>query len=303
MNILKTTIWTGIALSSIAMLFSVACTKNTSGNTVPAGRQRINVYLNDDPVPNLTDVLVDIRYVEVKVDTGTIHHDDDYYDDDHEGDENEGAEDGQGEDRHRGDHFGQWDTLNIRPGLYDLLKLKNGVDTLLASGTAFAGKVTRIRITLGTAGSVVVDSTHTYPLTICDGDPYVYVRVPSNAIDTVGGGHIRIRLDFDIARSIEYEDGHYCLHPKLCSYSDDNTGRIEGEVGPAQAHAWVMAVNGTDTAYAMPEDDGEFQLRGLKPATYSVLFKAAPPYRDSTINNVQVHAGDDTHLPSVVLHQ
>lgn len=298
MNPVKTNFRVAIALFSITTLVVAACNKQGSGgSSVPFGKQSIAVYLNDDPIPNLSSVLVDIRYVEVKVDTGAIHHDDAYYDDDHEGDSTDTSS-----ASHESDRFGQWDTLQIQPGVYDLLKLKNGVDTLLANGLAYAGKVSRIRITLGTANSVVVDST-TYPLTICSGAPYVYVRVMSNDMDDLGRGQFRTRLDFDIANSIESENGHYCLQPRLSSYSDNSTGKIEGKVGPALAHPWVIAVNGTDTAYAMPEEDGGFQFRGLKPAVYSVTFMANAPYVDSTINNIQINAGSEMQLPAILLHQ
>lgn len=298
MNPIKTTIWGGIAFLSVAVVFTVACKKQSSTGSIPAGRQSVALYLNDDPVSNLKNVFVDIRYVEVKVDTGAVQHEDSYYDDDHEGDSSDivGV-------RHDCDRFGEWDTLHITPGVYDLLRLKNGVDTLLAKGLAYTGKVTRLRITLGSGSTIVTDSAQTYPLGICDGKPYVYVRVISNDLDNLGGGQYRVRVDFDLARSIEYENGHYCLQPKLSSYSDNMTGRIKGTVGPAQAHAWVMAVNGSDTAYAMPEADGTFQIRGLEPTGYTVHFRATAPYMDSVVYNVAVRAGTVTQMPAVVLHQ
>ena len=100
----------------------ISCQKETSSsNTVPAGKQHVQVYLNDDPVPNLLKVLVDIRYIEVKVDTGTMHHDDDYYNNDHDSDN----------DHHDHDQYGKWDTLTIRPGVYNILRLRNGIDIFL----------------------------------------------------------------------------------------------------------------------------------------------------------------------------
>ncbi len=53
------------------------------------------------------------------------------------------------EDHHHHDQYGFWDTLAIRPGVYDILKLRNGIDTLLGTvnipscknqeSTAYAG--------------------------------------------------------------------------------------------------------------------------------------------------------------------
>src|SRR5664279_4978307 len=121
-----------VSFIAIFLVIITACNKEGSNSTgsVPAGMQKVSVSLNDGPIANLTSVVVDIRYVEVKVDTGGIRHDDGYYDDDHEGDDhrNDNGE------NHHGDHFGKWDTISITPGLYDLLKLRNGIDTMIASG-------------------------------------------------------------------------------------------------------------------------------------------------------------------------
>jgi len=272
----------------------ISCQKDTTSiNTAQPGKQSIMVYLNDDPIPNLLKMLVDIRYVEVKIDTGKTHHNDDYYNDDHDNNN----------DHHDHDSFGKWDTLGITPRVYDLLKLKNGVDTLIANSFAHTGKITKIRITLGINNSIWTDSSHTYPITICDNKPYVYVRVMSNTLDTLSSGQVRIRIDFDVARSVELDNGSYCFEPKLKCYSDNSSGRIHGIVKPRDAHARIMAYNSTDTAYAIPEEDGGFKIRGLVPATYSVLYKATALYKDTTINSVQVQAGQEVQLPTIVLHQ
>ena len=273
----------------------VSCSKEKSvtTNNAPAGKQGVLVYMNDDPVPNLFKVLVDIRYVEVKVDTGVAHHDDDYYNDDHDGDN----------DHQDHDLFGQWDTLSVTPRIYDLLKLKNGVDTLIASSYANIGKITKIRITLGPNNTVWTDSTHSYTLPLCDNNPFIYVKVRSNTIDTLSTGQVRIRIDFDVAKSVEFENGGYCFEPKLKCYSDNTSGKIEGMVKPREAHAMIKVYNNTDTAYAIPEEDGEYKIRGLKPASYSVLFKAMSPYRDTLVNNVPVQIGQTTTIPVITQRQ
>lgn len=287
-----------IIIATLVSVFITAgiysCQKETSSsNIAPVGKQRVQVYLNDNPVPNLLKVLVDIRYIEVKVDTSNNSHNDDYYDNDHDGDN----------DHHNHDQYGKWDTLSITPRVYDLLKLKNGVDTLIANGYANAGKITKIRITLGTNNVVWTDSTHNYQLPICDNKPYFYIRVTSNRIETLANGQIRLRIDFDVAQSVEWDNGVYCFEPKMKCYSDNNTGKIECIVKPLAAHARIMAYNANDTAYAIPEDDGEFKIRGLKPATYSLLYKATLPYKDTAINNIQVTAGQKVSMPLITLYQ
>ena len=91
-----------------------------------AGTQLVTVKMNDGPITDLTNVWIDIQYVEVKIDTADArghHHDDDFYEKDEDGD-----------DDHKGGHdeYGYWDTLAINPGTYDILALRNGLDTTLA---------------------------------------------------------------------------------------------------------------------------------------------------------------------------
>ena len=291
-------VWVSLIVISLAII--TACNKessNSSGN-VPSGKQKVSVSLNDGPVANLTSVVVDIRYVEVKVDTGEMRHDDRYYDDDHEGDED--REDN-GENHH-GDHFGQWDTIGIASGLYDLLKLRNGIDTLIASGLTPVGKITKIRITLGSNNTVSTDSTHQFPLPICNGSPYIYANIRSVSLDSISATQFIVHLDFNVARSIRFDDSQYCLKPQLKSYCNKNSGSIEGIVLPAAAHAYVEVLNNTDTALAVPEDKGEFKVNGLSPGTYSVIYKSVASYQDTTLTNITVIQGNETKLPTITLH-
>jgi hypothetical protein len=114
---------------------------------------------------------------------------------------------------------------------------------------------------------------------------------------------VKIRIDFDVAGSVEFNNGYFCIDPKLKCYTENNSGKIEGIVKPHEAHAMIMAYNNSDTAYAIPEEDGEFKIRGLKPAVYSVLYKATAPYKDTAVNNIQIQAGQNTNLPLINLHQ
>ncbi|MFC4263167.1 DUF4382 domain-containing protein [Ferruginibacter yonginensis] len=268
----------------------VSCQKYADGSN-QAGKQNVALYLNDDPSYNFTKVLVDIRFVEIKVDTGRhdAQHDDDDDDDD--------------DDNHGYDEHGQWDTLQITPGVYDLLRLRNGVDTLLANGFILNGRITKVRFTLGNNNSVYTDSVTSQPLSICDNKRYVYAKVKSDAIDVLPNGQISLHIDFNVTKSIKLRNGAYCLKGELKAYSQNGCGKIEGKVFPRAARPLIKVFNATDTAYAIPFSEGEYKVTGLKAGTYTVYFDATSPYIDTTINNVIVTRGNETHLPNIVLHQ
>jgi hypothetical protein len=295
-------IFIGAFLAIAVAAIVVSCKKDVSSELLaPKGKQAVQVYLNDDPVQNLYKLLVDIQTIEVKVDTGKVKHDDSYYDNDHEGDDEHDGDNEHGDSN----KYGKWDTLSITPGVYDLLQLKNGKDTLIANGFVSAGKIIRLRLTLGDRNELWTDSAHHFPLSICDNKKYVYIKISSQSIETLPNGQQRIRLDVNVGKSVEFEDGAYCFKPKLKSYSDKTTGKIEGTVTPKDANAIIMAFNTTDTAYAIPEkdDDGEFKIKGVKPGTYSVSYKPVAPYKDTVINNIQVEAGQEVKLPAIKLHK
>ncbi len=141
----------GIFLLSLSILF-YACQKETSGdsnNNIPPGNSKLSVYLTDGPL-DFQKVLIDIQRIEVKLDTCRRNSDDDH--------DQPGCDD---DNDRRNSNCEIWDTLNIRAGVYDLLTLRNGLDTLLASGFILNGKIQRIKFTLGSNNSVAVDSITT----------------------------------------------------------------------------------------------------------------------------------------------
>jgi hypothetical protein len=287
-----------LIIAAASMVFIVSCQKDVATNdNAPAGKQSISVYLNDDPDVNFTKVLIDLRAVEVKIDTIGRRSDDDY-DDDKDDD-----------DDHRGyDKYGKWDTLNVKAGIYDLLRLRNGIDTVIANGFAVKGKIIKVRITLGSNNSVWTDSNKSFPLPMCDkNSPYLYVHIKSNVIDNISGGGVRINLDFDVSKSINSKRSgtEFCLRPVLKAYSHVNSGEIEGKVLPGAAKVRVMVFNAKDTAFAIPDydDEGEYKVKGLNPGTYAILFDGIDPYKDTTIQNIIVRKGEDTKVPSITLRK
>ena len=68
-------------------------------------------------------------------------------------------------------------------------------------------------------------------------------------------------------------------------------GKIEGKVFPHGALPFVKAFNATDPASAIPENDGEYKIRGLKEGVYSIKFTGSNGYGDTTISNILVQKG------------
>jgi hypothetical protein len=164
------------ALVIIAAIIFVSCQKGETSKTT--GGESLSVYLTDGP-GRFDKVLLQINMVEVKLDTSSAHMHDDQF-----GDHN-GMKDDDRDDDHRGhDEFGQWDTLDIKPGSYDLLSLRNGVDTLLASGT-INGTIRKIRITVGSV-TVIKDSV-SYPVSLMPGvNNYLYIRIHNQHVNSTG---------------------------------------------------------------------------------------------------------------------
>lgn len=279
----------------IVAIFYFSCRKESSAN-LPAGMQHVSIYLTDGP--SLFDhVWVDIRSVSVWVDTcAAIHHDEGDDDGDHEGDH-------EGDDDER-DSCLVWDSLSIRPGVYDLLTLTNGTDTLLASGMIPAGKIKKLRIVLGNNNSLVKDSV-TYPLHLFPGDSTITIKLRGDEFDEYLTGHLQVWLDFDVARSIiVFNNNQFYLRPFIRLFILSNTGSIEGSVMPWQAFSVISIYNSSDTAYAIPRgDEGEFKVRGLSPGTYSLFINASNGYQDTTITNVTVTAHQETDVGRITLHQ
>lgn len=271
-----------------------ACQKEVSQNggngQVPAGQQKLSVYLTDGPL-DFQHVWIDIQQIEVKIDTCRSNGDDDH--------------DGQGcDDDH--DQLNSrceiWDTLNIRPGVYDLLQLRNGADTLFASGFLLQGKIERIKLTLGNNNSLMADSI-TYPLHLLNNQAFIFANIHREHLDSVSNNNFNLLLDFDLAHSVKFINGAYYLRPVLKPFSQHSSGEISGKVRPVHSFGLIKAWNATDSAFALPFDEGEFKIRGLQDGVYSLFIDGRNGYRDTTITNITVQRGRETKMGTIQLNR
>lgn len=302
--------WLSGAVIALLLTTFFACNKNGVNASQPGPNQnRLSVYLTDGP-GYFDKVLVNIQSIAVKIDTGQS-----WWNNDNNGDQNGQGEDGQDHQDHRDwwnnwgnqdddDQGAVWDTLDIKPGIYDLLNFANGADTLLTSSNIPKGRVIAFKLTLGTSGNSLVKDSISYPVNLLPGWNTVYVRVFGNNFQNVSSDHFKIWIDFDAGRSvIKVFNGEFYLRPVLRAFAVSNTGSVMGNVGPSDAFPVISVENSTDTLYAMPGRDGMFMVRGLPAGTYSVFINTSNGYQDTTINNVSVTAGKTTQVGSITLHK
>ncbi len=158
-------------------LFLNSCSKDDA-----ASKSTINVRLTDAPTA-LEEVNVDIRRVEIKYANDTTN-----------------VNDSTG-----------FSVLNSFPGVYNLLALQNGIDTLIGTGVFATGYVKEIRLILG-PNNTVKEGGQIYPLTIPSGsESGLKIKFNKKIQSTVEN----ILIDFDAALSIKKENDGYKLRPVL----------------------------------------------------------------------------------------
>ena len=261
----------------VALLASCSKEVGPGNSTVLDKPQAARIFLTDHQTPVFDSVFIDIQKLEVKVDDDTVPND-------------------------------GWVTLNIRTGVYNILRLRNGIDTLFGTGTLPNGRIQKLRLTLGTRNSAMKNG-QSFNLRVKDEDRQVVAELPSGSFE-VNNGQVLFWIDFDASQSIQVDNSGpgnnngYLLKTHLKIFTTSTSGSIEGKVVPMQADAIVKAVQGTDTTMAVPDDgNGEFKIMGLAPGTYKVLIDGQNNYLDTLISNVVVHGKEDTHLPVITLHQ
>ncbi len=158
----------------IAAVSFVSCKKDNPNNT-----STLHVRLTDAPTA-FEEVNVDIREVKVKFSDDSL---------------NTG-----------------WVTLTTFPGVYNLLALQNGVDTLLGTGVFPVQVVKEIRFVLG-PNNTIKDAGVVYPLTVPSGsESGLKIKINKSLIATLE----TIIIDFDAALSVKKEGtGDYKLRPVL----------------------------------------------------------------------------------------
>ena len=268
-----------LALLAASVVF-YSCQKDIAGNTATDINKphAVTIYLTDHQTPVFDSVFIDIRRLEVKLEDDTLPN-------------------------------GGWVSLSINPGVYNILRFRNGLDTLFATGTLPNARVKKIKLVLGTQNSAMKNG-QSFLLRVNDEDREVIANLESTNFEITPDGQVLFWIDFDAGNSIQPDNSGpgtgngYRLKSHIKIFTRSHSGRIEGRVLPRFADAIVKAVIGSDTATSIPDDDdGEFKIVGLIAGTYKVLIDGQNGYNNTIINNVIVRNKEDTHLPVITLHQ
>lgn len=249
-----------------AFIFSMAsCDNESSTKTATA---KLNVHLTDAPA-DYDAVLIDIQDVLIK---------------------------------HAGDSSGWVHLDNIQSGIYDLLSLTGGNDSIIAQSEVDTGVVTEIRLVLGENNSLVM-SGDTIPLSTPSAQQSG-LKVKINEHLT-GGITYKILLDFDASRSVVKagNSGKYNLKPVIRTVFEPitpQTGSISGEIADS-INAVIYAIHDTDSIGTYPDSTGKFVIMSLPQAAYNVAINPEEGWRDTLITNVSVVSGSVTDLGKIEL--
>lgn len=209
----------------------------------------------------------------------------------------------QGVEIHRseGKQNSGWVALDVNEGVYNILALSNGLDTLLGSAELPSGRVSQIRLILGTNNTVKINGE----VKSLDTPSAQQSGLKLNVQTQMSPGiTYLITLDFDAARSVVAKgNGEYNLKPVIRAITEATSGSIEGNVVPKASMPAVFALDGTDTvATAFTDSLGFFLLRAVPEGTYIVTFDPKPGYTPTQVDNVTVTIGNVTHVGEVTIN-
>src|SRR5258705_12419319 len=245
-NMRRILVASAFILSIVSLPVLISCKKNGAGD----GNARLKVYLADDP-GDYEAVYIDVKDVQINV---------------------------------TGDGDDGWQSLQgVNAKAYDLLKLVNDDDTLLADANIPSGKLHQMRLILGTENYVKIQGT----------SQLIKLETPSaqqsglklNIQQDIQEGILyTIILDFDVSKSIvKTGNNKYLLKPTIRTILNAVGGSIKGVVMPKDFQSAIYAAQGVDTvASTFTDTAGGYLIWGLPAGNYDVFYKPSDIlYKDS----------------------
>ena len=193
-------------------------------------------------------------------------------------------------------------TIDINGSPIDILRFRDGKDTVLAGVDIAAGRLQEVRLVLFDTGNRVVVDGVSHDLNTPSGQTSgVKIKVQENL---TGGVEYILLLDFDAAQSIVLTgNGKYNLKPVIRAIPQAVSGALMGMVTPLASYPDVYAIMGTDTVGAVIDASGKFYFPGLAAGTYRVNFMPLSPYVAKTIDNIEVVNGSVKDMGTVIIMQ
>jgi hypothetical protein len=235
-----------------------------------SGKARLEVYLTDDPA-DYDQVVIDIKDVQINVST---------------------------------DSSEKWQSLStVKGGSYDLLRLVNDDDTLLANSDIPTGTLHQMRLVLGDNNYVVVNGQN-IPLQTPSAQQSglklnVQQKITSGILYT-------ITLDFDAAKSIvKTGNDKYILKPVIRTVFNAVGGSIKGFVLPDTVTTAVYALQLPDTvASTFTGSNGGYLLKGIPAGSYTLKFVPNDTtFKEESKAGITVSTGNVTIIDTVHLHK
>ncbi len=245
----------------------VSCQKN---NDTADGKARLEVRLTDAPNLNLSEVWVDVKEIKIKMsDSSDV-------------------------------------TLTgAHPGMYNLLDLTNGRDTLLADALIPTGRLSQIRLILGDNNYAIDNNGERFDLTTPSAQQSgLKVQVQQ---DITGGILYRLILDFDAAKSVikAGNSGRYILKPVLRIISFvPSGGNVKGVVLPDSVRTLIYAIKGTDTVattYSNTTMMGAYSFSDIAAGNYNFSFVPQDTIHATQQKAVVISLGQTTVVDTVRL--
>jgi len=251
---------------AIATIFTFSCQKNSG----TADQPRLQLRLTDNPPTGIKEVWVDIQQVEIIV----------------------------------GDSSHPVTLTGVHAGVYNLLDLTGGKDTLLADALIPAGIISQIRLILGDNNYIVTPTGEKIALkTPSAQQSGLKVQLHQ---EVSGGMLYRLVLDFDVARSLVFagNSGNVILKPVLRILSFvPSGGNISGVVAPDSVLTTVIAIQGLDTIASAFTNatTGSYYLKDIPAGNYSLSFIPSDTAYKKIQLNTTVTLGQTTNVDTVHL--
>lgn len=245
-------------------VLTYSCTKNESSAT--GGKATFQVFLTDDP-GDYEEVRIDVKDILIN---------------------------------YSSDSSNGWQSLgNVKTGVYDVLKLVNDKDTMLASADIKAGKIQQIRLVLGNNNFVKIDGVDYALQTPSAQQSGLKLNIHQ---DVSEGIVYKLLLDFDASRSIvKTGNNKYILKPVIRTSLQAAGGSIKGFVKPDSVQTAVYAIKGTDTfgTYTM---NGSYMIKALSAGSYNLHFVPNDTaYKSTTKTGITVSNGVVTTVDTVTV--